>query len=148
MGINTNGTVRISNSLTTADIVATNVSAGTSVTTATLYANQIGQQSSSVGSFDVVNANSLTVTSFSPSDLTVSNNLSVSNDSFFYGRIGIKSDNPKSDLDMSSSISAFYPPVIDTTQRTGLTTYAGAIIFNTDTGTFQGYTGIGWTDFH
>lgn len=148
VGINTNGTVRISNSLTTADIVATNVSAGTSVTTATLYANQIGQQSSSVGSFDVVNANSLTVTSFSPSDLTVSNNLSVSNDSFFYGRIGIKSDNPKSDLDMSSSISAFYPPVIDTTQRTGLTTYAGAIIFNTDTGTFQGYTGIGWTDFH
>tara|TARA_B100000900_G_scaffold381409_1_gene367824 strand:+ start:512 stop:2446 length:1935 start_codon:yes stop_codon:yes gene_type:complete len=33
-------------------------------------------------------------------------------------------------------------------QRTGLITATGAIIFNTDVGRFQGYTGIAWTDFH
>ena len=31
---------------------------------------------------------------------------------------------------------------------TGLITATGAIIFNTDVGRFQGYTGIAWTDFH
>ncbi len=33
-------------------------------------------------------------------------------------------------------------------QRTGLITATGAIIFNTDVNRFQGYTGVGWTDFH
>ena len=33
-------------------------------------------------------------------------------------------------------------------QRTGLITATGAIIFNTDVGRVQGYTGIAWTDFH
>ncbi len=39
-------------------------------------------------------------------------------------------------------------PRLTNSQRTGLSTVGGAIIFNTDTGKFQGYTGIAWTDFH
>jgi hypothetical protein len=40
------------------------------------------------------------------------------------------------------------PPRLTTAQRVGLVTVAGAFIFNTDTNKFQGYTGVGWTDFH
>lgn len=40
------------------------------------------------------------------------------------------------------------PPRLTTAERVGLTTIAGAFIFNIDTNTFQGYTGIAWTDFH
>jgi len=39
-------------------------------------------------------------------------------------------------------------PIVNNTQRTGLGTYEGAIIFNTTTKKFQGYTGVAWTDFH
>jgi hypothetical protein len=39
-------------------------------------------------------------------------------------------------------------PRLSNTQRTGLSTVAGALIFNTNTSKFQGYTGIGWTDLH
>ena len=34
------------------------------------------------------------------------------------------------------------------TERVGLQTQIGAIIYNTTVGRFQGYTGVGWTDFH
>ena len=40
------------------------------------------------------------------------------------------------------------PPRLTTAQRVGLATAEGAFIFNTDTKKFQGYTGVGWTDFH
>ncbi len=39
-------------------------------------------------------------------------------------------------------------PRLTTTERAGLSTVAGALIFNTTTSKFQGYTGIAWTDFH
>lgn len=39
-------------------------------------------------------------------------------------------------------------PRLTNAQRTGLSTVAGAFIFNIDTSKFQGYTGTGWTDFH
>jgi hypothetical protein len=40
------------------------------------------------------------------------------------------------------------PPIVTTTERAGLSTIAGAFIFNKTTSKFQGYTGIAWTDFH
>jgi hypothetical protein len=39
-------------------------------------------------------------------------------------------------------------PRLNDTQISGLSTVAGALIFNTSTLKFQGYTGIAWTDFH
>lgn len=39
-------------------------------------------------------------------------------------------------------------PRLNNTQRAGLSTVAGAFIFNITTSKFQGYTGTGWTDFH
>jgi len=39
-------------------------------------------------------------------------------------------------------------PRLTNAQRTGLSTVAGAFIFNTDTLKFQGYTGVAWIDFH
>lgn len=39
-------------------------------------------------------------------------------------------------------------PILTSSQRTGLSTFEGAIIFNTTTKKFQGYVGTGWTDFH
>jgi hypothetical protein len=46
------------------------------------------------------------------------------------------------------AFSYMIPPRLTTTQRVGLSTVAGAFIFNTDVSKFQGYTGVGWTDFH
>ena len=40
------------------------------------------------------------------------------------------------------------PPRLTTSEIVGLSTVAGAFIFNLDTLKFQGYTGIAWTDFH
>ena len=42
----------------------------------------------------------------------------------------------------------FLPPQNSSTQRVGLATERGAIIFNTSTNKFQGYTGTTWVDFH
>ena len=42
----------------------------------------------------------------------------------------------------------FLPPQNSSTQRVGLVTERGAIIFNTSTNKFQGYTGTTWVDFH
>jgi len=39
-------------------------------------------------------------------------------------------------------------PRLTTAARSGLSTVAGALIFNTTTSKFQGYTGVAWTDFH
>jgi len=46
------------------------------------------------------------------------------------------------------AFSYMIPPRLTTAQRVGLSTVAGAFIFNTDVSKFQGYTGVGWTDFH
>lgn len=68
--------------------------------------------------------------------------------------IGVGTTSPKSAVDFSeaglSTATSRYmiPPRITTTQRAGLSTVAGAFIFNTTTSKFQGYTGIAWTDFH
>lgn len=49
---------------------------------------------------------------------------------------------------LSGAYRYMLPPSITTAERVGLATIAGAFIFNTDTLKFQGYTGVGWTDFH
>ena len=74
-----------------------------------------------------------------------------------YGAIGINSQFPIGAIDLryanlTASLRApFYPPVLTTAQRNNITpTYvaAGAIIYNSDVGKHQGYTGIGWSDFY
>jgi hypothetical protein len=70
--------------------------------------------------------------------------------------IGIGTTSPRCAIDFSDagenifsgSYQYMLPPRITTTQRTGLSTVAGAFIFNTTTNKFQGYTGVAWTDFH
>ena len=47
-----------------------------------------------------------------------------------------------------ASVRFMLPPIVTTTERIGLSTIAGAFIFNKTTNKFQGYTGIAWTDFH
>ena len=49
---------------------------------------------------------------------------------------------------LSGAYRYMLPPRITTAERAGLSTVAGAFIFNTTTNKFQGYTGIAWTDFH
>ena len=68
--------------------------------------------------------------------------------------IGIGTTVARSALDFAdagkgySTQSFLIPPRLTNSQRAGLSTVAGAFIFNTDTNTFQGFTGIAWTDFH
>lgn len=70
--------------------------------------------------------------------------------------LGIGTTNPLSAVDFSNAgrsvangAAAFMiVPRNTTSQRVGLDTQSGAIIFNTDVSRFQGYTGVGWTDFH
>jgi len=70
--------------------------------------------------------------------------------------IGIGTTQARTSVDFSDAgnnlLSGAYrymlPPRITTAERAGLSTVAGAFIFNTTTNKFQGYTGIAWTDFH
>jgi hypothetical protein len=48
----------------------------------------------------------------------------------------------------TGSRAYFLPPRLTTTQRTGLTTEAGAIIYNTTTNKHQGYNGTTWNDLY
>ena len=48
----------------------------------------------------------------------------------------------------TGSRAYFLPPRLTTTQRTGLTTEAGAIIYNTSTNKHQGYNGTTWNDLY
>ena len=51
--------------------------------------------------------------------------------------------------DNAGGVGAFLiMPRISNSERTGLTTVSGAVIFNTDTNTFQGFDGTTWQDFH
>ena len=70
--------------------------------------------------------------------------------------LGIGTTNPLSAVDFSSAgkqvangaSSFMIVPRNTNAERVGLQTQVGAIIYNTDVGRFQGYTGVGWTDFH
>jgi len=68
--------------------------------------------------------------------------------------IGIGTTVARSALDFADAGKGYptqsflIPPRLTNSQRAGLSTVAGAFIFNTDTNTFQGFTGIAWTDFH
>lgn len=68
--------------------------------------------------------------------------------------VGFDTSDPKAVFDFSNVGSATTRPVmvvpnIDNTAITGIAqTPTGSIIFNTSTLKFQGYTGVGWTDFH
>jgi len=71
-------------------------------------------------------------------------------------RLGVGTTDPLAGVDFSNAgkgiaggAGAFMiVPRNTTAERVGLITQTGAIIFNTDTLKFQGYTGVGWTDFH
>jgi hypothetical protein len=69
--------------------------------------------------------------------------------------IGVNSLSPVGAVDLryayNSSIlgnvrTAFYPPILNATERTGISTYvySGAIIYNSTTGNHQGYDGSSW----
>ena len=70
--------------------------------------------------------------------------------------LGIGTTNPLSAVDFSSAgkqvangaSSFMIVPRNTNAERVGLQTQVGAIIYNTDVGRFQGFTGVGWTDFH
>ena len=71
-------------------------------------------------------------------------------------RLGVGTTNPLSGVDFANagrdvangSGAFMIVPRNTTAQRTGLATQTGAVIFNTSTGRFQGYTGTTWVDFH
>jgi hypothetical protein len=71
-------------------------------------------------------------------------------------KIGVGTTSARSAVDfadagkesLGGAYSYMLPPRLTTTQRAGLSTVAGAFIFNITTSKFQGYTGVAWTDFH
>jgi len=69
-------------------------------------------------------------------------------------KIGFNTTTPRAVFDYGSVGSATTRPVmvvpnISNSTRNGIgQTPAGSMIFNTDTLKFQGYTGVGWTDFN
>ena len=71
-------------------------------------------------------------------------------------RIGIGTTAPRSVLDFADAGGNFasgqgsfiLPPKLTTSQRVGLATVEGAFIYNITSKKFQGYTGVGWTDFN
>ena len=72
------------------------------------------------------------------------------------GGVGIGTTSPRSIIDFADAgktiagqaLCYMIPPRITTVQRIGLSTEEGALIFNTDTKKFQGYTGVAWTDLN
>tara|TARA_A100001201_G_scaffold1157_5_gene3025 strand:- start:4385 stop:6331 length:1947 start_codon:yes stop_codon:yes gene_type:complete len=70
--------------------------------------------------------------------------------------LGIGTTNPLSAADfawagrdVANGAAAFMiVPRNNNAERVGLQTQIGAIIYNNEVGRFQGYTGVGWTDFH
>lgn len=65
------------------------------------------------------------------------------------GTIGVGTDAPRCVVDVGFTTTSFIlPPTMTTTERVGLATIAGAFIFNTTTGTHQGYDGSTWNDFY
>ncbi len=70
------------------------------------------------------------------------------------GRIGVGTDNLRSAVDFSDAgrsggVDAFLlPPRLTTTERAGLSTEPGAIIYNVTTNKHQGFDGTDWFDFY
>lgn len=70
--------------------------------------------------------------------------------------VGIGSTQPQAAIDLSGAGKVGNPdfaymvlPKVTNAEIVGFAnTIAGAFVFNTDTGKFQGYTGIGWTNLH
>ena len=53
-----------------------------------------------------------------------------------------------SNVDDSSTMRFMLPPKLSTAERVGLSTVAGAMIYNTDLNKTQVYTGIAWEELH
>jgi len=70
--------------------------------------------------------------------------------------VGIGSTQPQAAVDLSGAgklgnpdFAYMLPPKVTNAEIVGFAnTIPGAFVFNTDTGKFQGYTGIGWTNLH
>ena len=70
--------------------------------------------------------------------------------------VGVGTTSPSSYADFSNAGNGLLndsgrfmlPPLLTTTQRTGLSTVAGAVIYNTQTNRHQGYNGTAWFDFY
>ncbi|MDY6893845.1 MAG: hypothetical protein SVO01_00280 [Thermotogota bacterium] len=60
--------------------------------------------------------------------------------------IGTSSPTTSAALEVTSTVGAFIPPRLTTTQRDALTPTNGMLIYNTTTGTMQGYTSGSWSD--
>jgi hypothetical protein len=89
----------------------------------------------------------------SDSSILISDSVFNTNSAF---AVGIGTTLARSVIDLAdagnnldfASVRFMLPPTVTTTERAGLSTIAGAFIFNKTTNKFQGYTGIAWTDFH
>jgi hypothetical protein len=106
--------------------------------------DNVGIGTTSVGESNLV---------ISDSGIRIEDSVLIANSSFF---VGIGTTTPRSAFDLAdagnslinSAFRFMLPPIVTTTERTGLSTIAGAFIFNKTTNKFQGFTGIAWTDFH
>lgn len=75
--------------------------------------------------------------------------LNIGSGSVVCGPISASSISVTSAIDLSAiSNSVFYPPELTTTQRNGISTEAGAIIYNSTVGKHQGYNGTTWNDLY
>ena len=77
-----------------------------------------------------------------------SNALTVSGSAYVSGNLGIGTTNPKGVLDLVSTTQPLYLPRMTEAQRdliVGIS--SGAVIFNTTTNEFEGYTGTAWVTF-
>jgi hypothetical protein len=77
-----------------------------------------------------------------------SNALTVSGSAYVSGNLGIGITNPKGVLDLVSTTQPLYLPRMTEAQRdliVGIS--SGAVIFNTTTNEFEGYTGTAWVTF-
>ncbi|MEC8550701.1 MAG: hypothetical protein VXY93_09420, partial [Pseudomonadota bacterium] len=74
-----------------------------------------------------------------------------------FGAVGVGTTQPKAAVDFSdagknTTINAYQnrmymlPPKLTTSQRTGLSTETGAVIYNTSTNKLQVYTGSAWAN--
>ena len=89
-------------------------------------------------------------------ELTVGGNVTV------FNSIGVATDNPRGLLDLSGGMGQrdfsgivgvttnnfMLPPMVSNAVQTGLVTFTGAIVYNTDANKLRVYTGNAWEDLH